>query len=75
MFQIGKFSNWKSLFTSREGRDIEIWVGNVKANAVMTVDEDGDGFFDREWPKNYMTDEELGGIDLKKVRLTVNVTK
>ena len=67
-FQIGKFSNWKSLFTSREGRDIDMFVEDKKASAVLTIDEDGDGFFDREWPKHNLTEEELRGLSLKKVR-------
>ena len=70
MFQIGKFSNWKSLFTSREGREIEIWVGGKKAYTIMTIDEDGDGFFDREWPRHTLTDKELRGLDLKKASMT-----
>ena len=66
LFQIGKFSNWKSLFTSREGREVEILVGNKKAKAVMSIDEDGDGYFDREWPQHNMTEEELNDLGLKK---------
>ena len=65
-FQIGKFSNWKSLFASREGREMEIWVGNKKAKTVMSIDDDGDGYFDREWPQHNMTEEELNDLGLKK---------
>ena len=74
-FQIGKFSNWKSLFTSREGREMEIWVGDKKAKAVMSIDEDGDGYFDREWPKYNMTEEELNDLNLRKASRIVLMRK
>ena len=64
--QIGKFSTFKSLFTSREGRKIEIVVNGKKAGVGMTIDEDGDGYFDREI-KFRMAPDELRGLVLKKV--------
>ena len=64
--QIGKFSTFKSLFMSREGRKIEIFVSGKKAGVGMTIDEDGDGYFERKM-KFLMTPDELKGLDLKKV--------
>ena len=51
---------------SREGREMEIWVGNKKAKTVMRIDDDGDDYFDREWPQHNMTEEELNDLGLKK---------
>ena len=64
--QIGKFSNFSSLFKSREGRKIEIFVSGKKAGITMTIDEDGDGYFDRKM-KFLMSPDELKSLDLKKV--------
>ena len=45
-------------------------MGGKKAYTIMTIDEDGDGFFDREWPRHNLTDKELRGLDLKKASMT-----
>ena len=34
----------------------------------MKIDEEGDGFFDREWSKYHLTEDEIKTMDLTKVR-------
>ena len=75
--QIGKFSSWESLFESRDGgpeiagcHEIEIWVSGKKVEATMKIDDEGDGFFDREWSKHRLTDDEIKTLDITKVRTT-----
>ena len=49
--KIGKFSSWRSLFTSREGLRVEVWVGDKKAPALMTIGESGVACFGRSEPQ------------------------
>ena len=69
---------WSYLFQIgvglKKGQKIEIWVGGKKANAVMTIDEAGEGFFvdgfaTEEVKRKTLTEEELRGLKLKKVTI------
>ena len=45
--KIGKFSSWRSIFTSREGLRVQVWVGDKMASALMTIGESGVACFGR----------------------------